>query len=84
MALTGVIALAVPFPPPGRAVAVLFPGIDAVAQAVIDVGIDGVAQDDSSRRRDGQRRQGQPIQHDPQGYDPCLGAWPPEADRITL
>ena len=41
------IALAVPFPPPGRAVAVLFLGIDAMAQAVIDAGLDGVAQDDS-------------------------------------
>ena len=37
-ALTGVIALAVPFPPPGRAVAVLFPGIDGMAHAAIDVG----------------------------------------------
>ena len=27
--------------------AVLFPGIDGMAQAVIDVGLDGVAQDDS-------------------------------------
>ena len=73
-----------PIPPPGRAVAVLFPGIDGMARAGIDVGIDGVAPDDSSPRQDGQRRQGQPIPHDPQGYDPCLGAWPPDADRITL
>ena len=41
------IALAVPFPPPGRALAVLVLGIDAMAQAVIDAGLDGVAQDDS-------------------------------------
>jgi hypothetical protein len=34
--------------------------------------------------QDGQRRQGQPIQHDPHGHDPCLGGWPPDADRITL
>jgi transposase len=27
---------------------------------------------------------GQPIQHDPHGYDSCLRAWPPDANRITL
>jgi hypothetical protein len=48
-----VIALAVPFPPPGRAVAVLFPWIDGMAQAVIDAGIDGVAQDGSSPGKTG-------------------------------
>ena len=63
--------------------AALFPGIDGMAHAAIDAGLDGVAQDDSPLQ-DGQRRQGQPIQHDPQGYDPCLGAWPPDADGITL
>jgi hypothetical protein len=52
-ALTGVITLAVPFPPPGRAVAVLFPGIDGMAQAVIDAGLDGVAPDDSSPGKTG-------------------------------
>jgi hypothetical protein len=36
-----------PIPPPGRAVAVLFLGIDEMAQAVIDAGLDGVAPDDS-------------------------------------
>src|SRR5690242_12594748 len=52
----GVIPLAVPFLPPGRAVAFLFLGIDAMAQAVID------AESMRSRRMtrprpDGQRRQ---------------------------
>ena len=41
-------ALAVPFPPPGRAVAVLFPAIGEMAQAVTDAGLDGVAPDDSA------------------------------------
>jgi hypothetical protein len=55
-----------------------------MAQAVIDAGIDGVAQDDSPPGKDRQRRQARPIQHDPQGYDPSLGASPPDANRITL
>ena len=42
------IALAVPFPPPGRAVAVLFPGTDGMAHAVTGAGTGAAAQDGSS------------------------------------
>jgi len=67
-----VIPLAVPLPPPGRAVAVLFLGVDGMAQPVIDIGIRAVAQDDPLAPQDGQRRQGQPIQHGTQAYAPMV------------
>ncbi len=66
--LAGVIAPAIPASPPGRTVAVLFLGVDGVAQPVVDIRLPGLAEDDALPAQGGQRRQGQPIQHDTQAY----------------
>ena len=63
--LAGVVAAAIPFPPPRRAVAVLFLRINRMAQPVIDIRFPGFSQDDALPPQRGQWRQRQPVQHDP-------------------
>jgi len=62
--LAGVIAAAVPLPPPRRAVAILLLRIDRMARPVIDIGFPGLSQDDTLSPQHRQRRQHQPVQHD--------------------
>ena len=66
--LASVIAAAILIPPPRRAVAVLFRGIDGMAQPVINIRFPAPSQDDTLPLQRGQRRQRQPIQHDTQDY----------------
>jgi len=65
------------------AVAVLFLGIDGMARAVIDVGLDGVAQDDSSPRKTGGVGGASRSSLILKGR-PLPGTLPPDVDRITL
>ncbi len=51
--LAGVVAAAIPFPPPRRAVAVLFLRIDRMAQPVIDIRFPGFSRDDALPRNVG-------------------------------
>ena len=52
--LASVIAAAIPLPPPRRAVAVLFPGVDGMAQPVINIRFQVPSQDDMLSLQRGQ------------------------------
>ena len=66
--LPGVIVPAIPLAPPRGAVAVLFPGVDGMAQPVINIRFPGLSQNDALSPQCGQRRQREPFQHDTQNY----------------
>ena len=65
--LPGVVAPAVPLPPPSRAVPVLLLWIDGMPQPVLDIGIPGPAQQHTLAAQHGQRRKRQRVRHDPDG-----------------
>jgi len=54
--LSGVVAAAIPLPPPRRAVAVFFLGVDGMAQPVINIGVPRATQDDPLAAQRRQRR----------------------------
>ena len=61
--IAGVVAAAVPVPPPWRAVVVFFTGVDGIAEPVIGVRFPPLAQDYLLTAQHRQRAQRQPARH---------------------